>query len=57
MEDDDLIVGRQPQIAFDTRAKLERGGKRKETVFRKTCPVMQAPVSEALGPRIERVRA
>ena len=56
MEDNDLVVGGQPQVAFYACAELERGGEGNEAVFRKACSVVQAPVSEALRPRIERIR-
>ena len=56
MEHDDLVVGRQPEIAFDARADLERGGEREQAVFGKSGAIVQAAVREPLRAGIERIR-
>jgi len=56
VEDDDLVVGRKPQVAFDACVKLERGGKCDQAVFWKSRVGMKAPVREAFGTGIEGIR-
>ena len=57
MEDEDLVVGGQPQVAFDARADFERGGEGDQAVLGKARAIVQAPVGEALRARIERISA
>ena len=57
VEYDDAVVGREPEIAFDPRAELERGGKGDQAVLGKLRAKMQAPMGEARRPGIERIRA
>ena len=52
MENYDLTVGGQPNVAFDPGAHLERGGKGKHAVFRQRSAV-QAAVGEAGRPGIQ----
>jgi hypothetical protein len=56
MVDYDLIVGRQPQVALNPGAKLQRGGKGKQAVFRKVGAAMQPAMREALRPRPKGIR-
>lgn len=56
MEDEHLVVGRKPEVAFDPAAELESAGEGNQAVLRKARPIMQAPVREAERTRIERVR-
>ena len=55
VEHDDLIIGRQPDVALDTRAHFERRCKGSERVFGHVLPKMQSTVGKAAGTRIERV--
>jgi hypothetical protein len=55
VEDDDTVVGRKPQVALDTRAELQRGGKCDQAVFGKSGTGMEATVREALGTGVERI--
>lgn len=57
MENDDLIICREPQVALNARAHFKRGGERDKAIFGKTRSVMQAPVRETGRPGIERIRA
>lgn len=56
MKDDDLIVGRKPQVAFDSATEFESRGKSGQAVFGTSEAAVQAPVREAERTRIERVR-
>ena len=47
VEDDDLVVGGQPQVAFDPGAELERGGEREQAVLGNAGAVMQPAMREA----------
>ena len=49
MKNNNLIVGRQPQVAFDAGAELQRGGEGDHAIFRKSGAGMKAPVREAHG--------
>ena len=52
MKDQDLVVGRQPQITFDPGAQLKRGCEREQAVFGKSGPVMEPAVRESRRPGI-----
>ena len=56
VEDDDPVVGGEPQIALDSAAEFERGCESRQAVLGKAGTIMQAPVGEAERTRIERVR-
>ena len=44
MEDDNTVVGRKPEIAFDACTAFERGGEGDQAVFRECSAVVQAAV-------------
>ena len=56
MEHEDLVVGRQPEVAFDTGAKLQRGGEGEQAILGESGTMMQAAVREAGRAGIERIR-
>ena len=55
MEDDDLIVGSEPEVAFDARAHLERGCECDQAVFRKSRAIVKTAVGKAHAARTERI--
>ncbi len=49
------MVGRQAEVAFDAGAKLQRGSKSGETIFKEGVTMMKSAMREAVAPRIERI--
>ena len=56
MEDDDLVVCCQPQIALDPGSEFVRGGEGNQTVLGEGSTGMQPAVGEPGRPGIERIR-
>lgn len=56
MENDDLVVGGQTQVALDARASLKGRGEGEQAVLGKPRTVMQAAVREARWAGIEWIR-
>ena len=52
----DLVVGGQPQVAFDAGAELQRGGEGDQAVFGKRGAMVQPAMREPLSTGIERIR-
>jgi hypothetical protein len=55
MKDDQPVVPRQPQVALDTRAKLQGGSEGDQAIFGKAGAVVKAAVRESLLAGIERI--
>ncbi|GAA4710675.1 hypothetical protein GCM10023325_02660 [Sphingomonas lutea] len=55
VEHDDPSVRGQPQVAFDARTKLQRGGEGDQAVFGKGRAIVQSAMRETERPRRERV--
>jgi hypothetical protein len=56
MEDNDLIVGRQPNVALYAGTRLEGCSESAEAVFGKAGARVQAPVRETRRSGVERIR-
>ena len=56
VKDQDLVIGRQSKIAFDSCADIQRCSEREQTVFGEPRAVVQASVREPLWSGVERVR-
>lgn len=56
VEDDDMVVGGEPQVALDSGTHFERGGEGDEAVLRKARTIVDAPVRKSGRAGIERVR-
>jgi hypothetical protein len=56
VEDDDLVVRSQPQVAFDARAELDPGGDSDQAVLGEFRAMVQAAVSKPARPRVEWIR-
>jgi hypothetical protein len=52
VENDDAVVGGEPQIAFDARAHFQRSGERDQAVFREAGAIVKTPVSETGRSRV-----
>jgi hypothetical protein len=56
VEDDDLIVCREPKIAFDARAFFKRGGEGDQAVLGKRGARVQAAMRKSGRTGVERIR-
>jgi hypothetical protein len=56
MEDDDLAVGGEPEVALDSGAHLEGSGESDDAVLGKARAIVQPAMREPRGPGIERIR-
>jgi hypothetical protein len=56
VEDEDPIVGRQPEVAFNSGAELQGGCESEQAVFGETGAIVQAAVREPRWAGIERIR-
>ena len=57
MEDDDLIVGGEAEVALDPRARFKRRRERDQAVFDERRAVVNPAMREPVRARIERIRA
>src|SRR5436190_10241999 len=55
VEYDNLIVEGEPQVAFDSRAEIDRRGKCAQAVLGNAAAAMQPAMRVSLGTRVERV--
>ena len=56
MRYEDLVIGGEPQVAFDPGAEVHGSGKGGKAVLWGACIIVQAPVRESPWARIERIR-
>ncbi len=57
VEDEDHVVRGKPEVAFDTRANLQRSGEGEQAVSGKGRTIVEPAVGEARQAGIERISA
>ena len=55
VEDEDLVIGGEAKVAFDPRAKLKRGGERRQTILDDRRRAMKPAMREPARAGIERI--